>query len=221
MHPAPKVLLVEDDPHFAAWALAELARHCPDLRSAHAASLEEARGWLGQPGSEDLRLAVVDLHLGDGSGIEFISMLARKRADVPILVLTSVDDPEEALRAIREGAQGYLLKLTIDGELGRAVAQIRSGGSPINPGIAHLLLKALRTGQPREEDALARASAELVAALSKREVEVLRLIALGYSDKETAVRLGVAPSTVDTHVRAIYRKLSVHSRAQLRRLIRG
>ena len=60
---------------------------------------------------------------------------------------------------------------------------------------------------------------ELLSVLSARESDVLKLVARGYADKEVAARLNIAPSTVDTHVRAIYRKLSVNSRAQLRRVL--
>ncbi|MEN9315419.1 MAG: hypothetical protein RIS35_1812 [Pseudomonadota bacterium] len=140
-------------------------------------------------------------------------------------MLTSVDTPEEALLAIRAGAQGYLLKVALDGELGRAVHQVLAGGAPINPGIAYLLLQRFRADAvpPRSalpaESRTPSVSPDLLSTLSAREAEVLQLIARGFSDKEAASRLGIAPSTVDTHVRSIYRKFSVHSRAQLRGLI--
>ena len=208
--------------HFARWAQAELRLHCPDLESRHVLDLEQARRWLAGPESAGLALAVVDLHLGSENGIDLIAEIADARCGVPILVVTSVDTPEEALRAIRAGAQGYLLKVTVEGELGRAVVQIREGGSPINPGIAHLLLREFRqsgpTATPVATGTLS-APPELMSSLSGRETEVLNLIARGYSDKEVAARLQIAPSTVDTHVRSIYRKFSVHSRAQLRGLI--
>ena len=222
IHDSSTVLLVEDDTHFAHWAQAELRVHCPDLVPVLARDLAEARAWLASPGSTALRLAVVDLHLGTDNGIDLIAELSESRQGVPILVVTSVDTPEEALRAIRAGAQGYLLKLTVEGELGRAVTQIREGGSPINPGIAHLLLREFRGGGPVAAPAPSgspSAPPELLSSLSARETEVLNLIARGFSDKEVAARLKIAPSTVDTHVRSIYRKFSVHSRAQLRGLI--
>ena len=215
------LLLVEDDVHFAKWAISELAVQCPDLRAVLAPDLGRARAWLDTPDASALRLAVVDLHLGPDRGVDLIAELADRRPEVPILVLTSVDTPEEALLAIRAGAQGYLLKVALDGELGRAVRQVLDGGAPINPGIAHLLLKSFRTErlEPPAREPGPKVPPDLLSALSAREAEVLQLIARGFSDKEAANRLGIAPSTVDTHVRSIYRKFSVHSRAQLRGLI--
>jgi DNA-binding NarL/FixJ family response regulator len=216
------ILLVEDDVHFAAWAAAELRQACQDLAVFVAHDMPAARGWLEGADGAGLQLAVVDLHLGPHSGVELIETLTQHRPDVPVLVLTSVETPDEALRAIRAGAQGYMLKVTVEGELCRAVQQIRNGGSPINPGIAHLLLTAFRAAPLKVSEATDVAqpvSTGMLSVLSGRESEVLKLVARGYSDKEVAVRLHIAPSTVDTHIRAIYRKLRVNSRAQLRKVL--
>lgn len=215
------LLLVEDDVHFASWAATELRQHCDDLTVCVAHDMASAREWLNSPMAEHLQFAVIDLHLGRHRGVDLIRELTQDRPDVPILVLTSVETPDEALRAIRAGAQGYMLKVTVEGELCRAVDQIRSGGSPINPGIAHLLLSAFRAAPVREAEPQATqpVPSELLSTLSARESEVLKLVARGYADKEVAARLNIAPSTVDTHVRAIYRKFSVHSRAQLRQIL--
>lgn len=218
----PKLLLVEDDVYFAQWAGNELSRHCPDLAVCVTHTLEAARRWLASAAASDLVLAVVDLHLDGENGVDLIVELTRDHPQSPVLVLTSVDTPEEALTAIRAGAQGYMLKLTVEGELGRAVQQVRQGGSPINPGIAHLLLTAFRnadTRTPTSADDPPSVPADMLSALSARESDVLKLLARGYADKEVAAKLGISPSTVDTHIRSIYRKFSVHSRSQLRRLM--
>jgi DNA-binding NarL/FixJ family response regulator len=157
-------------------------------------------------------------------GVDLIAQLHLSHPQVPLLVLTSVDVPQVALSAIRAGAQGYLLKNTVDKELSRAVEQLRAGGSPINPGIAFQLLAEFRVADATKPDAvtaLDEAISTMTTKLSQRETEVLKLVARGYADKEVAIRLGISPSTVDTHVRAIFRKFSVNSRAQLRRVIGG
>lgn len=214
------LLMVEDDLHFADWAIKELSTGSSDLDITLAHDLAKAREWLATPAAKKLELAVIDLHLGQESGIDLIEELAKTRPEVGIMVVTSVETPDEALRAIRAGAQGYLLKMAITGEFVRAVQQLREGGSPINPGIAHLLLSAFRQGggvpPPAKPD---NTNAELMATLSGREVDVLRLLARGYSDKEVAAQLGISPSTVDTHVRGIYRKFQVNSRSQLRKFL--
>ena len=219
-----QLLLVEDDRHFARWAAAEMHLYCPEWQVTVTHDLAQARAWLASPAAQGLSLAVIDLHLGLDSGVELIAELTAGRPDVPILVMTSVQTADDALNAIRAGAQGYLLKNAVDGEFSRGVLELHQGASPINPGIAHLLVSAFRTS-----DALARAAQvvpdlapqELLATLSPRETEVLRQLARGYSDKEIAAQLRIAPSTVDTHVRGIYRKFQVNSRVQLRRLLRA
>lgn len=216
------LLLVEDDLNFAQWARAELERDCPDLTLVMCDTLPSARQWLTTVDAQALAMAVVDLHLGEDSGVDLIQQLHQSHPAVPLLVLTSVDTPQEALVAIRAGAQGYVLKNTVQQELSRAVEQLRAGGSPINPGIAYLLLEAFREATPAAEApdaAIDAAVSTLSARLSQRETDVLKLVARGYADKEVAARLGISPSTVDTHVRAIFRKFSVHSRVQLRRVI--
>jgi len=218
------LLLVEDDLNFANWAQAELRRDCADLTVVMFHDLVSARTWLASSDAEHLALAVVDLHLGQELGVDLIAQLHQSHSSVPLLVLTSVDAPQEALSAIRAGAQGYVLKSTVDKELSRAVAQLRAGGSPINPGIAFQLLAEFRAVEATVSDAtssLDDALSMLATKLSQRETDVLKLVARGYADKEVAIRLGISPSTVDTHVRAIFRKFSVNSRSQLRRVIGG
>ena len=216
------LLMVEDDLNFADWAQAELGRDCADLTLVMRHDLASARSWLATADAEHLAMAVVDLHLGQDLGVDLIAQLHQSHAQVPLLVLTSVDAPNEALRAIRAGAQGYVLKNTVDKELSRAVGQLRAGGSPINPGIAFQLLSEFRAAdavEPETATSMDDALSALSAKLSQRETEVLKLVARGYADKEVAARLGISPSTVDTHVRAIFRKFSVHSRSELRRVI--
>ena len=218
------LLLVEDDLNFAHWAQAELQRDCTDLILVTCHDLSSAKAWLASPDALCLEMAVVDLHLGQESGVDLLHQLHHSHPQVPLLVVTSVDTPHEALTAIRAGAQGYVLKNTVDKELSRSVEQLRAGGSPINPGIAYLLLGAFRDVPVVADDpdtAIDAAVSALSTKLSQRETDVLKLVARGYADKEVAVRLGISPSTVDTHVRSIFRKFSVHSRSQLRRAIGG
>lgn len=151
-----------------------------------------------------------------------IAQLHQSHPHVPLLILRSVHTPQEALKAIRAGAQGYVLKSTVQKELSRAVMQLHAGGSPINPRIAFELLAEFRSfavPEPEAPSAVDKALSALSSKLSYRETDVLKLMARGYADKEDAARLGISPSTVDTHVRAIFRKFSVHSRSQLRKVI--
>jgi DNA-binding NarL/FixJ family response regulator len=215
-------LLVEDEPQFAQWARQEIQSQCTGFEVHVVPDLSSARLWLKTSDAQGLRMTVVDLHLGEERSIELIKELSAARPDVPVLVLTAVDIPSEALLAIQSGARGYLLKSTVKGELSNAVQQVLAGGAPINPGIAaHLLgvFRKLTQASASAPDPIELALGSLDTKLSSRESEVLKLVARGYSDKEVAANLLIAKSTVDTHVRAIFRKFSVHSRAQLRRAI--
>jgi DNA-binding NarL/FixJ family response regulator len=216
------ILLVEDEPQFAQWALQEIQSQCTGFQVHVASDLHSARQWLQTHDAQGLRMAVVDLHLGEERSIELIKDLSAAKPDVPVLVLTTVDIPSEALVAIQSGARGYVIKSTVKGELSSAVQQVLGGGAPINPGIAaHLLgvFRKLAHADASAPDPIELALGSLDTKLSSRESEVLKLVARGYSDKEVAANLLIAKSTVDTHVRAIFRKFSVHSRAQLRRAI--
>ena len=217
-----KLLFVEDDRYFARWAVAEMAIHGAEWQMAVVHDLRQARDWLAKPEAAGCELAVIDLHLGLDSGVDLILELTKTRPEIPILVVTSVNTPDDVFRAIRAGAQGYLLKNAIDGEFSLGVNQLYSGLSPINPGIAHLLLTAFRASDAlacaKKNDADC-APQELLSLLSQREAEVLRLLSQGYAYKEIAINLNIAPSTVDTHIRSIYRKFSVSSKRQLRRLL--
>lgn len=218
----PRLLIVEDDIPFASWAKAELQAHALPFEISTVHDLPGALQWLAGPLASELAVALIDLHLHEHSGIELIRHLADGFPQVSVLVLTSVDEPDEALAAIRAGAQGYVLKNTLRGELARSVEQMLHGGAPISPGIAQMVLQAFRSGPSVSapvNPAAPEIPAALLAELTGREAEVFGFLARGFSDKEVAARLGIAATTVDTHVRSVYKKLSINSRAQLRSLL--
>lgn len=212
------LLVVEDDPQFADWTLHVLRAQVSDLAPVVARDLGQARALLRGAPADHWELAIVDLHLGTEDGVDLIRDLARGWPELPVLVVTSVDAPDKALAAIRAGAQGYILKATVADSLLHAVDQARHGGSPITPMIARQLLIEFRSVEAADPPSPAM-PADLLEKLSAREAEVLRLIARGHSNKETAAALEISPATVDTHIRSIYRKLSINSRAELRRLL--
>jgi DNA-binding NarL/FixJ family response regulator len=221
----PQLLLVEDDGHFAAWVSAVLTSHFPAPQLTHAPTLALALQALrdGMANGVDWALAIVDLNLPDGSGVDVIRAIAHSSPQVPILVVTAVEEPGVALAAIRAGASGYIVKATMDADLVRTVDQVLAGGSPITPAIARLLLLEFhhkpQAEAPEHGDGGLGLSDLILEKITERETEVLRLLARGYGNKEIASRLGFSASTADTHVRSIYRKLSVNSRAQLRSIL--
>lgn len=120
--------------------------------------------------------------------------------------------------ALRAGATGYVLKERDDFEVMLSIRSVLRGGAPIDPFIARRILQLLPDPAQPTTPALARATALAPAAppgetLSKREREILRLVANGMSNREIAERLFLSHYTVETHVKRIYRKLAVSSRA--------
>ena len=146
-----------------------------------------------------------DLGLPDGSGISLIRYAAQKHKNIDIVVITIFAEQSKVLDSIRSGARGFLLKDERFSECAEGIREVRRGGSPISPAIARQLLKEF---QPKETDANA------AALLSKREAEVLNLLARGFSFLEIGELLSISRSTVATYVKNIYQKLEVNSRSE-------
>jgi DNA-binding NarL/FixJ family response regulator len=121
------------------------------------------------------------------------------------MVITLFGDEANMIRAFEAGARGYLLKDGTEADLAQHVRQLHAGGSPMSPLIARRLLDRMTPA--------AQASGP-VPALSEREREILNQLARGYTYGEVGERLGIAASTVQTHVKNLYSKLSVHSKAE-------
>lgn len=200
-------LLVEDQPHTRDWMLGVLASAFPGLRVATAGTLKAAQLWLDANGTK-LTLAVVDIGLPDGSGVDIVRRLAAEFPDALPIVATIYDDDAHLFEAIAAGARGYVLK---DEEADLLVAyfkRIEGGEPPLSPSIAHRMLAHFRG------PALARPDA---SGLSPRETEVLTLLARGMTVSEAATRLGLQPQTVASYVKVIYQKLNISSRAEATR----
>ncbi len=199
------VLLVEDDIPTRQW-LVELLSAAGEPRLAHACgTVREALAWLrsGQPAD----IVLTDLGLPDGSGLEVIREACRTPGR-EVLVLSIFGDEKNVLSAIDAGAGGYLLK---DGSLNSIrdhLHCLRSGGSPLSPRIARTLIRRTR------EVAAPAQAVDGPALLSERELDVLTGVGKGFSYAEVAEALKITTNTVRTHVRRIYEKLSVNSRAE-------
>lgn len=174
------------------------------LLTATTANAAEASGMI-EAGGYDVLLC--DLGLPDGYGATLIRQEALTGRDTDILVITIFANQNKVLDAIRAGARGYLLKDERMEDCMEAIRTIRRGGSPISPIIARQLLGQIR---PDRADA----PVPLASPLSEREYEVLNLLSRGFSNAECADVLTVSPNTIGTHVKNIYRKLEVNSRAE-------
>jgi DNA-binding NarL/FixJ family response regulator len=199
-----RVAIVEDDPHMRDSLEAGIALADDIMVCATAGNVAEGEGMI-EAGGYDVLLC--DLGLPDGSGIDLIRKEAAKGRDTDILVITLFADQSNVLDTIRAGARGYLLKDERIEACVAAIREIRRGGSPISPIIARQLLAQIKPDSPPPERLP-------VSPLSEREFEVLNLLSRGFSYAECAEILRVTANTIATHVKNIYRKLEVNSRAE-------
>lgn len=157
---------------------------------------------------------LVDLGLPDGCGETLLHWLSEARPEAELLVFTVFGDETRLLAALQAGATGYVLKGCSHDELVLAIEQIQAGGAPISPLLARMLLgqfRGVHNGAGVAGEKLSRGD----VLLSERETEVLQLLAKGYVNKEIALKLGISPATVGSHIKNLYRKLAVHSRVQV------
>jgi DNA-binding NarL/FixJ family response regulator len=149
----------------------------------------------------DIRMPAVD-------GIEATRLLAHEARRPRILILTTFDLDEYVYEALRAGASGFLLKDAGADELLHAVRVIAAGDALLSPSITRRLIADFAGRPPRSERPAA------LAELTPRELEVLRLVARGYSNTEIAATLVIGEATVKTHVARSFAKLDLHDRAQ-------
>jgi DNA-binding NarL/FixJ family response regulator len=150
-------------------------------------------------------VVLMDIHLPGTSGIDCVAKLKSMLPRTQVIMLTIEEDSEQVFDSMKAGATGYLVKHVHPQEILDAILEVNSGGAPMSSHIARKVVTAFRA--PAMDAAEDR-------SLSLREQEVLRLLAKGHRSKEIAQELGVALGTVNTHVRHIYEKLHVRSRAQ-------
>jgi two-component system response regulator NreC len=197
----PVTVVLADDHTVVRQGLRMLIDHVDGLRVvAEAGTVPEAEQMTRahRPG-----VLILDLNMPGGSGLEAIPRLREHAPGTAIVVLTMQDDPAYARRALQAGAQAFVLKESADEELLEAIRLATRGGTYLNPrvGAAMATAPAGSTAPP--------------GALSEREVEVLRLIALGHTNAEIAEQLFLSTRTVETHRAHIQQKLGRTARAEL------
>ena len=215
------ILIVEDDPLMCA----RLARVCAQVQPQGicqaADSLAQARTRLD---AQAFDLVLLDIGLPDGSGLDLLPWLQQHAPHTDAVVISSLGDDATVLAAIRAGAVGYLLKNGSDVELALSLGSMQRGGAPIDPVIAQRILSVVATAPaPGDDETPAPGKVTVVniqpettgakPALSARELDVLRLVAQGHTNREIAQGLGLSVHTIECHAKNIYRKLAVRSRA--------
>jgi DNA-binding NarL/FixJ family response regulator len=164
--------------------------------------------------TDSVDVLLVDLGLPDRSGIDVISCCRALSPSTEVMVITMFGDESNMMRAFEAGARGYLLKDGSQDDLAQHVLSLHAGGSPMTPIIARQLLTRLSTPLLPASNTEVATEKPNHHALSDREHNILNKLSRGYTYAETAQLLGVAPSTVQSHVKNIYSKLAVHSKAE-------
>ena len=197
-----KIVLVEDKPDVrASWV--RLLGSFPDFRCVgQCASGEEALKTIPTLKPD---VVLMGIFLPRMSGIECTARLKTALPKTPIVILTTSDDDEIVFRALEAGADGYLLKRTKPAELRSALLDALSGGAPMSSEIARRVVESFRQKSRNRDDSI---------SLTAREEETLLLLTKGYSNKEIADKLNLSIETVRSHLKHIYEKMHVRSRAE-------
>ena len=167
-------------------------------------------------GDEGIRLAqeekpdviLLDLRMPDNSGLDILSKIRENNIDIPVTILTTSNEEQDLREALKRGAQGYLLKDMEPDELVGALRDIVKGKNVVAQNMTDVLTR-MAQGKPTESK-----TDSAFADLTPRETEILSLLAEGQSNKVIARNLGISDGTVKLHVKAILRKLKIHSRVE-------
>ena len=150
-------------------------------------------------------IVLMDLRMPEVDGVEAMRRIRTENTDIKFIVLTTYDNDEYIFQGIEAGARAYLLKDSPREEMFKAIRVVSEGGSMIEPAVAGKVLDRFA--------ALSR-QVQIPEALSEREVEILKLIAQGTSNKIIATSLNIGESTVKTHIQSIFNKLGVNDRTE-------
>lgn len=147
-------------------------------------------------------ITLMDIGLPRKSGIECIKELKPLMPEIQYLMWTTFEDDEKIFEALRAGASGYILKTATSHQIIQAITELQNGGSPMNSSIARKVIASFHNSQIKQSE----------YNLTKKENDVLELLAKGYRYKEIAAKLFVSIETIRSHVHHIYEKLQVSSR---------
>jgi DNA-binding NarL/FixJ family response regulator len=150
-------------------------------------------------------VVLMDINLPGASGIECVKKLKEILPDLNIIMLTMFEDSDHIFNALSAGAKGYLLKRTPPMKLIESIKDVQQGGSPMSGQIARMVVDSFRKMGVSSED---------MKNLTKREEEILALLAKGFKYKEIGEKLFIGTETVRSHLRNIYEKLQVRSRTE-------
>ena len=201
-----RVLLIDDHTLFRSGLETLLERHNIEVVAA------TGDGREGMHLALDIQpdIVLLDMRMPDMNGLEVLRALRNEGMKSPIVMLTTSNEERDLVECLRNGAQGYLLKDMEPTELVSALRDIQAGRTVVAPELAGVLARVVQ-GESVE---LERQQDTPFSELTPRELEILCLLAEGQSNKVIARNLGISDGTVKLHVKAVLRKLNVHSRVE-------
>ena len=194
-------LIVEDLVEAQSWLNAVLSESFPGIEIRVAATLAEAYDQFQRQIPD---IALVDIGLPDGNGIDLIEFLNTSNHSTLCVITSVFDDDRHIFSALRAGASGYLLKDQKKEDLVKMLKGIVEGEPPLSPAVARRMLGYFAPSEAPAPE----------VNLTARELDVLALIAKGYTSSRTADLLDISSNTVAGYVKSIYRKLNISSRAE-------
>jgi DNA-binding NarL/FixJ family response regulator len=200
------ILLLEDIPEIRAWLKALVKQVFANAQITECSRVQDA---LALVNTQRFTLALLDLGLPDGSGVEVIAALREKQPEVQSVIVTIHDDDEHLFPALQAGAFGYLLKEQSRELLVEQLQRMSQGEPPLSPSIARKVIAYFAAQAKPSSQALLHE-----VSLTERESEVLLRVAKGFTLPEIGVQLGLSRHTIADYVKQIYRKLNVSSRAE-------
>lgn len=196
-----RILIVEDLPEIRAWLCEVAAKACPGAEIEAADCVSGALAILDNGAHQ---LALIDLGLPDGSGLDVARAIKARHPETICIVATILGDDASIVGALAAGADGYLLKDQPIEVLARQIRDALDGRPALSPAIARRLMEHFRFTGPAAED----------ASLTPRERDVLAHIGRGLRNHEAAKELGMSEHTIAGHIKSVYRKLGISTRAE-------
>jgi DNA-binding NarL/FixJ family response regulator len=200
-----KVLLA-DDHHIVRAGLRRIVEEAGDIEVV--AEAADGREAIQQVHETLPDVAVIDISMPGMDGLEVIRQLLSYYPQLPILVLTMHEEEQYVVRAIGAGAMGYITKRSAPEKLVKAIRRVHTGGCYLTDAAAEALAKRVASGP---------CGNSLSDSLSQRELQVLRCLALGHTNREIADAYHISPKTVDTYRFRLLKKLSLRNNAELTR----
>ncbi len=199
-----RIVVIDDHTLFREGLQTLLSRHGIEV----VASVSDGREGIRLAQELQPDIVLLDMRMPSMSGLEVLKQFQQTKFDSPVVMLTTSGDERDLVEALRNGAKGYLLKDMEPDDVVAALREIIQGETVVAPNLTQILAKVVKGEDPLEPEP------SPLDNLTPREREILSLLAEGQSNKVIARNLGISDGTVKLHVKAILRKLNIHSRVE-------